>query len=250
MTVRQPPDHLASIVLPVCNQADHIESVVDELEDALTNSLRIRREFILVVNGSTDGSAEKCRGIARRYRDVEVIETEQRGWGRAVKLGLAASRGDTVCYANSARTTARDLVIVLQHAMFDDGVVVKATRKIRDSALRRIGSLLFNLECRALFDLANWDVNGTPKAFPRRFVKLFELERTDDLIDLEFVVRCRREHYPILEVPIFSKARRGGQSTTNLGTAARLFVGCFRMWRDLNDGQRSQSATVGLIDRD
>jgi glycosyltransferase involved in cell wall biosynthesis len=234
-------DRLASIVLPVFNQADHIESVLEELDAALTAGLPIRREFILVVNGSTDGSAQTCHGIAQRYRDVQVIETEQKGWGHAVKLGLAASRGETLCYANSARTTAHDLATILRHAVLDDRVVVKATRKIRDSALRRIGSLLFNLECRALFDLANWDVNGTPKAFPRRFVKLLELDRTDDLIDLEFVVRCRRENYPILEVPTFSQSRRGGRSTTTLITALKLYLGCFTMWRGLNEESARQA---------
>jgi len=242
VTLKGSSDHLASIILPVHNQADHIESVVKEFDAALANALRIRREFILVVNGSTDGSAAKCRTIAQRYPGVQVIETEQKGWGRAVKLGLAASRGDTLCYANSARTTARDLVIILLHAVLDDDVVVKATRKIRDSALRRIGSLLFNLECRALFDLANWDVNGTPKAFPRRFANLLSLERTDDLIDLEFVVRCRRENYPIVEVPIFSRSRHGGRSTTNLRTAVGLYLGCFTMWRELKDHRRRAGA--------
>jgi len=238
MTLRGPSDYLASIVLPVHNQADHIETVVREFDTVLANSLRMRREFILVVNGSADGSVEKCREIAQRYQAVRVIETERRGWGGAVKLGLAASRGDTLCYANSARTTARELAIILLHAALDDEVVVKATRKIRDSAVRRIGSLLFNIECRALFDLANWDVNGTPKAFPRRFAGLLALDRADDLIDLEFVVRCRLENYPILEVPIFSTSRRGGRSTTNLRTAAGLYLGCFKMWRDLKDERR------------
>ncbi len=59
------------------------------------NCLPIRREFILVVNGSTDGSAETCRRVAQRCPGVHVIETEHKGWGRAVKLGLAASRGET-----------------------------------------------------------------------------------------------------------------------------------------------------------
>jgi glycosyltransferase involved in cell wall biosynthesis len=238
------PDHLASVVLPVFNQADHIDGVVEELDAALTNLLPIRREFILVVNGSTDDSAARCHAIAARYHGVQVIETERKGWGLAVKLGIAASRGDTVCYANSARITARDLVTILRHAVMDDRVVVKATRKIRDSAVRRVGSLLFNLECRALFDLANWDVNGTPKAFPRRFAKLLELDRTDDLIDLEFIVRCRRESYPILEVPIFSKSRRGGLSTTTLLTAVSLYFGCFKMWRELNAEPAQQKREI------
>ena len=66
--------------------------------------------------------------------------------------------------------------------------MLKANRTIRDSFQRRVGSLLFNLECRALFDLPTMDVNGTPKVFPRAFAKLLELARDDDLIDVEFML--------------------------------------------------------------
>ena len=56
---------------------------------------------------------------------------------------------------------------MLLYAAAYPNVVVKANRKIREHWTRRLGSLLYNLECRALFDLSNWDVNGTPKVFPR-----------------------------------------------------------------------------------
>jgi len=151
----------------------------------------------------------------------------------AVKLGLAHATGDVVCYTNSARTTAHDLALVLLYAALDHQVVVKASRKIRESGLRRFGSLLYNLECRALFDLANWDVNGTPKAFPREFAKLLALTRSDDLIDLEFNIICRRENYPMIEVPIFSRLRHGGKSTTNVGTAWRMYWGSLGLWREM-----------------
>ena len=231
---------LASIVLPVWNQADHIERVVAEYEAALSATLKIRREFLLIVNGSADGSHETCCAIAARYANVRVVRTEDEGWGRAVKLGLEHARGDIICYTNSARTSARDLALILLHASLDPHVVVKASRKIRESSLRRSGALLYNLECRALFDLANWDVNGTPKAFPRVFDKLLTLTRSDDLIDLEFNITCRREDYPMIVVPIFSSLRHGGKSTTNLRTAWRMYWGSFAMWRQL-DGRRGPS---------
>lgn len=234
------PPQLASIILPVYNQADHIERVVAEYDAALSNTLKIRREFVLVVNGSSDGSYETCCAIAERHADVRVVRSDQSGWGLAVKLGLAHARGDILCYTNSARTSARDLALVLLHVALDPHVVVKASRKIRDSGLRRIGSLLYNLECRALFDLANWDVNGTPKAFPREFGKLLTLIRSDDLIDLEFNITCRREGYPIIEVPIFSKLRHGGTSTTNLLTAWRMYWGSFAMWLALDRRRRAE----------
>jgi glycosyltransferase involved in cell wall biosynthesis len=221
---------MVSIVLPVYVQADHIGRVIEEFDAAL-QTLSIRYEFILVVNGSADGSLEQCRAIAAANSSVRVLDTPLKGWGRAVKIGLEASRGDILCYTNSARTAPRELALILLHSVLDPHVVVKATRKIRESGRRRIGSLLYNLECRALFDLAGWDINGTPKAFRRSFARLLDLTRTDDLFDLEFAVICREEGYPIMEAPTFSTLRRGGRSTTTLGTAWRLYWGAFDFWR-------------------
>jgi glycosyltransferase involved in cell wall biosynthesis len=232
---------LVSIVLPIHNQADHIEHVIREYDNAVA-TLKVRREFILVINGSTDYSYDVCRTLQQAIDNIHVLHTAEAGWGLAVKLGLAHARGDIICYTNSARTTGRELALVLLHAALDRHVVIKASRKIRDSALRRIGSLLFNLQCRALFDLANWDVNGTPKAFPREFDPLLKLSRGDDLIDLEFNVICRRAGYPMLEVPTFSKRRHGGHSTTTIRTAIRIYWGAFLLWRRLGRPRRTHAA--------
>ena len=96
---------------------------------------------------------------------------------------------------------------------------------------RRIGSLLYNIECRALFDLSVWDINGTPKIFPASFAKLRALSRDDDLLDCEFNVACRTNGYPTIEVPILATERHGGRSTTNLASAMRMYVGAWSMWR-------------------
>jgi hypothetical protein len=154
------------------------------------------------------------------------------GGGRAVRAGLAEARGELVCYTNSARTAPEMLTLCLVYAMAYPGVVVKANRRLRESWRRRLGSLLYNLECRALFDIAVWDVNGTPKVFPRRYEQLLALEREDDLIDAEFNWICKREGYPIVEVPILGTPRLGGKSTTNVRSALRMYVGAWKLSRE------------------
>ncbi len=221
---------LASVVLPVHNQAGHIAATVSEYVTALERS-GIGWELVLVPNGCRDDSEDVCRQLATRHAGVRVVTSEPGSWGRAVRRGLGEARGDLLCYTNSARTTPEDLLLCLLYARTFPGVVVKATRKIRDSWSRRLGSLLYNLECRALFDLSSWDINGTPKVFPRSFGKLLELRRDDDLIDVEFLWTCRREAYPLLEVPIFSSRRHGGKSTTTLMSAVRMYAGAYRLRR-------------------
>ncbi|HZR99094.1 MAG TPA: glycosyltransferase [Chloroflexota bacterium] len=226
-----------SIVLPVYNQADHIEDVVRDYEKALAR-VPYSREVILVVNGSRDRSLEVCQALAMEYPAVRVEHSERGGWGLAVKLGLSLARGDVLCYTNSARTSAQDLVLVLLYSVVNPGVVIKANRKLRENWRRRMGSLLYNLECRALFDLSYWDINGTPKVFPREFDKLLTLTRDDDLIDAEFNVVCRREGYPVLEVPIFASRRHGGTATTNYRSAVKMYWGAYQLWRHTQEPER------------
>ena len=227
---------LISIVLPVYNQADHILGVLQEYESTLAD-LPVPHEYVLVVNGSIDASLEICRGYAERNETAKVIHSRQSGWGHAVLLGLEAAEGDLLCYTNVARTAGTSVALILLSATLHPGVVVKANRKIRDSWQRRVGSLLYNLECRALFDLSYWDVNGTPKAFPRSFDKLLSLTRADNLIDAEFALVCRREGYPLLDVPIFSSRRHGGTSTTGYLSAVGMYWGAFRFWRTTRRGR-------------
>ena len=182
-----------SIVLPIHNQADHIATPIDQYVKAL-EPLPIRYELVLVPNACRDDSAAVCaRLVEQSTGNVRTVVLELGGWGRAVKAGLDAASGEHLCFTNSARTSPELLAGALVVASSYRDMVVKAQRTIRDNRRRRFGSLLYNLECRILFDLATWDINGTPKIFPRSFGRLLELERDDDLIDAEFVAICRQE---------------------------------------------------------
>lgn len=222
---------LVSIILPVYNQADHIREIVVEYEEELSR-LPFPHELLLVVNGCRDRSREICEELEREYAPVRMVFSEKGGWGLAVRLGLREAKGELLCYTNSARTTAKDLALMLLYSAAYPEVVIKANRKIRDNWKRRLGSLMYNLECRALFDLAYWDVNGTPKVFPRTFDRLLGLTRDDDLIDAEFLAACRKHDYPLIEVPVLSTRRHGGKSTTSLRSAYRMYWGVYQMWKD------------------
>jgi glycosyltransferase involved in cell wall biosynthesis len=222
---------LASIVLPVYNQAVHIQAVLEEYVTVLQQT-HFRFELLPVINGvRRDNSLEICRGLESRFSCIRTLCIEEGGWGRAVRFGLSQARGELLCYTNCARTTAKDLLLTLIYGSIHPECVIKANRKIRERALRRLGSLLYNLECRALFDLPYWDVNGTPKVFSRNLSPLLNLISNDDLIDLEFNIICRREDYPVIEIPIFSSKRHSGQSTTSFRSAFHMYWGAWHMHR-------------------
>lgn len=220
-----------SIILPVHNQAEHIGRVVQSYRDSI-RSVAPHFEIILVINGCTDASLEVCQKLSTEAPEIRVI-TSAPGWGAAVRAGLASAKGHVLCYTNSARTSPERLAQFIGYGLRNPGVVIKANRRRhKDSFLRRLGSLLYNVQCRWLFDLPMWDINGTPKAFPADLFPKMNLQRNDDLIDLEFNVRCQQESVEMLEVPVFFTPRHGGRSTTGWMSALRLYTRAFQFWRE------------------
>jgi len=217
-----------SLVFPVRNQSDHVAEVFYSHADAV-DRLGVTYETIFVANACTDNTVEVIRELSGNHA-VRLVELDAGGWGLAVTNGIRAAKGAIICYANYARTSSDDLYELLSTALTDKTRAYKASRTIRDSRLRKYGSALYNLECRVLFGLGQRDVNGTPKVFPRTFGKLLRLCQEDDLVDLEFLVQCKRFGYPVVELPVHSTRRHSGRSTTNLGSAIGLYLGAFRLF--------------------
>jgi len=216
-----------SIILPIHNQADHVVTVIGDYHAAL-RGLSVLWEIILVENGSRDESAALCAELAMSYPNVRTLGAGT-GWGRAVRTGLAAARGEFLCYTNSARTGADELRRALDAGISRPDRVLKAERKHGRAWLRALGSRLYNLEARLLFGLRLSDINGTPKLFHRRFEALLDLQRDDDLIDLEFCIACHRHGYSMIPLGVASGPRHGGRSTTGWRTAMRLYRGALQM---------------------
>jgi hypothetical protein len=199
-----------------------VESVVGSYLTTLAD-LPVRLELVLVPNGCTAEALANCERLTAdpRIRCVPALP----GWGSAVKAGLAAASGDTIGYTNLARTHATDLRVMVGVAAMNHNAVVKAVRRSRDRFGRRLGSVLYNFECRVLFRLATWDINGTPKLFPREVLEQIRPQEEGDLIDLEMMTRLRSAGVLVLEVPIIEGTRHSGRSTTNMRSAIRMYAG-------------------------
>jgi len=92
--IRQPPDgaRQLSVVIPVFNESETIEQVVDRVNDI---SLKI--ELIAVDDGSTDRSLEILQRLKEDGRiDQLIVHESNRGKGAALKTGFEAAGGDII----------------------------------------------------------------------------------------------------------------------------------------------------------
>jgi hypothetical protein len=209
-----------SVVVPLEREqlglTDVLDGYVAEL-DALQRSWEM---LVVPASATIDEPSEQWLAGHDRVRVLPACG----GWGAAVRAGLAAGRGDVLCYLNWPRTSASSLAEMLRLALRNPKLVLRANRRTRDTRLQRLGSLLYNLECRLLLQIPVWDVNGTPKVFPRCFDRLLALSSQDELLDAEFACVCEQAGYPVIELPIEATLQGGTSQRTGYGAALKMYL--------------------------
>ncbi|MGE4608328.1 MAG: glycosyltransferase family 2 protein [Myxococcota bacterium] len=89
------PDLELTVVMPCLNEAETLEVCIAKAMKCLEDN-NIPGEVLIADNGSTDGS----QGIARRL-GARVVEVSARGYGSALRGGIAAARGRYVIMADA-----------------------------------------------------------------------------------------------------------------------------------------------------
>lgn len=85
-----------SVVVPAHDSALVVEDTVRRLVERLRGR---RAEVVLVENGSTDDTADRCAALAAGWDDPDVdlvVLRSEKGMGAALRTGVLASRGATV----------------------------------------------------------------------------------------------------------------------------------------------------------
>ncbi len=87
---------LLTVVIPVFNGEAVIENTVSQIEKSVYANL----EILLVDDGSTDASKEVCMSLQEKDSRVRCIHKENGGIASARNQGLAAARGEYICFCD------------------------------------------------------------------------------------------------------------------------------------------------------
>jgi glycosyltransferase involved in cell wall biosynthesis len=161
-------DGLLSLVIPVYNEADSLEPLVAEIDEALA-AHGAPYEIVFVDDGSTDGSFAAMRGLAEARDDVRVVKL-RRNFGKAAALshGFAVARGDIIVTMDGDRqddpAEIAGLTAPLSHG-FD---LVSGWKQRRQDPLNKtLPSRLFNWTVRKASGIPLHDFNCGLKAYRR-----------------------------------------------------------------------------------
>ena len=194
-------------------------------------------EFLVVVNGTTDNTAEVVAGFATRYPTLRaILEPNPVGKGGALMVGFREAAGDHIGFVDADGSTPPEAFQELMDKIGDAGCIIAsrwahgAQVSPRQSFDRRIASRLFNFMTRILFGLRLTDTQCGAKLMRREAVLaiLPHLGITRWAFDVDLLFQLRRAGFKIIEIPTVwhdvegSKIQVGKASTEMMMALARL----------------------------
>ena len=164
-----------SIVVPVYNEVDSLETLHSEIVAALP--AQGNHEILYIDDGSTDGSGSLLQKIANGDERARII-TLYRNYGKAAALsaGFAEVRGDVVATLDSDLQDNPAEILAMADMLAEGWDLVSGWKKVRhDPFSKRIPSRLFNFVVRLMTGVRIHDSNCGLKVYRSEVIKTVEI---------------------------------------------------------------------------
>lgn len=217
---RSPAQPRLSVVVAVFNEAENVQSVLDELTVALDRLQPF--EVLFVDDGSTDATAERIAALAKDRPGLRLLRHDRRcGKTAALRTGIAAARADWIATMDGdGQNDPADIPEMLALGLNAPGAppLVAGIRVRRhDTLSRRVATRIANGLRQAVLADGCPDTGCGLKAFRRDdFLRLPAFEGMHRFLPALF----QAYGHPLLCKTVAHRARLLGQSKyTNFGRA-------------------------------
>lgn len=203
-----------SIVLPVYNEADKIESIVKSFYNEIVRKLP-NPEFIVAEDGSTDGTKEILKRLKKTIPMRLVMKPERKGYLRGVRDALLLAKGDIVFFSDSDGQYDPKDFWNLYEKIKDYDLVVGVRTKRTDPFVRKLLTTFYNSLVWVYFGFYLSDTNSGFKMMRNEVVKKIvkNIKHIKYGFSTELIVRAFYDGLKISAVPITHLSRETGVAT-------------------------------------
>ena len=192
-----------SVIIPCLNEANSLGSCIDKAVSAF-RAAGLAGEVIVADNGSTDGSMQ----IAEE-RGARVVRVEERGYGSALRAGIAAARGPFIVMGDADDSYDFSEVPKFAEMLRQGYDVVMGNRfhgEIKPKAMpwhhKYIGNPGLTALLNLFFRTGIGDSHCGMRGFTRAVYERMDLRSTGMEFASEFVIKAAQLKARITEIPI------------------------------------------------
>jgi dolichol-phosphate mannosyltransferase len=238
-----------SVVMPVCNEADVIESVLAEWDFAVMSHLPTGSEMLLDDGASDDGTLAILKAQQKKYSYLRVLRSQREGFGAAARRLYAEARCPLVFFTDSdGQYVPEDFWRVA--ALYGRADMIHGYKVGRqDSVIRLLASQAFNGLARHALRVPYRDINSAFRLVSHDLVmsQLPRMHCMKTLFNAELLLRLSAAGYKIQEVGVRHRPRQFG---TSRGLAPHKFLtechkaygGLRQLRRELRNGVHDRAA--------
>jgi glycosyltransferase involved in cell wall biosynthesis len=235
-----------SIIVPVYNEREAVEAVLDSIRDA---GISAPFEIVAVDDGSTDGSAEILERLAAEGR-IRITRHEQNvGYGAALKTGISAARADMVMIIDgdgSYPVKHFDQFVALA-ADHDMVVGARVTAILQEPKIRTVVKRFIIRMLKVLADIDVPDLNSGLRLMRREQVmRYFHLLPDGISFTSTITLILLSENRPVAFVPIDYFARTGASKFKPLRDTLGILLLILRTFLYFNPLKVFVPAAAGL----
>lgn len=212
-----------SIVIPCYNEGDNIPFLIERIKPLIDD---FDVEFILVENGSCDGSREIFNNIDVKGIKVVFVDVN-RGYGYGVKQGIISSQGDYIGWIHADMQippeSLRRFFGFLNKRKVNDKVLLKGSRVNRrpSEEFFTVGQSIFST---IVFGKLMRDVSAVPILISRSFFEENNIEDmpNDFALDIYVYYMALVQKYRLKRIVVEYAAREHGSSSWSNGLKSKI----------------------------
>jgi len=211
-----------TVVLPTLDESDGLKAILPRLK-ALFDKLGVRGELLVVDGGSKDDTASVAESHGAR-----VQRQQGRGFGSAVREGLAAAAADWVVLMDADGSHAPEALEAFW-ARRNDAELVVGSRYCRGGSAqmdmtRQVLSRSLNLVSRRVLDLPVRESSSGFRLYSGPAARAVRSNATDFSVQQDLMVGILAAGGRVIELPIHYAPRVGGISKANAWKLAPAYV--------------------------
>jgi len=204
-----------SLFFPVYNDETTVRTVTMQ-GIALLEGYAANFEIIIVDDGSPDRSGEIADELARERPDVirVIHHGDNRGYGAALKTGIATCRYEWICMVDGDNEYAvADLKKMLELRSYYRLIIAFRYRKLYSTS-RVFISFVYNFVLRWMFRTPFRDISTGIRTIHRSVLNEVNLTSNSPFIGAELAIKTMLCGYPVGELGIQTFPRSFGRSSS------------------------------------